>query len=95
LAETYTNRHQTLAGLLQDKYNLLSNADQFPEEPFGYWDKAQFINELETNGLFSMHALNIQYVKDLFQVAELAKSFAFFGELCLDDQVILLAHSFI
>jgi hypothetical protein len=76
-----------LAGLLQDNYNLLSNADQFPEESTGCWNKAEFINELETNGLFSMNALNIQYVKDWFQVAELAKSFAFIKELCLDDQV--------
>jgi hypothetical protein len=76
-----------LAGLLQDNYNLLSNADQFPEEPIGYWDKAQFIEDVETNGLFSLHALNIQYIKDFFIVLELAKAFPFFKELELKDQV--------
>jgi hypothetical protein len=75
-----------LAGFLQDNYNLLANADQFPDEPIG-WDKAHFINELETNGLFSMHALNISYVKDWFIVLELAKTFPFIKNLEPNDQV--------
>jgi hypothetical protein len=76
-----------LAGLLQDNYNLLSNADQFPEEPFDCWDKAQLLYEVETNGLFSMHALNIQIVKDWFQVIELTKTFLFIKNLKPNDQV--------
>jgi hypothetical protein len=89
LPEAYTNRHETLAGFLRDNYNLLANADQFHEESFGVWDKAQFINELETNGLFSLHALNIQYIKDWFLLVELVKAFPFFRELELKDQVRL------
>jgi hypothetical protein len=77
-----------VAGLLQDNYNLLANADQFFEEPIG-WDKARFVNEVETNGLFSLHALNIQYIKDWFIVLELAKAFPLFKELELKDQVSL------
>jgi hypothetical protein len=87
LPEAYTIRHRTLAGLLQDNYNLLSNADQFPEEPFDCWDKAQLLYEVETNGLFSMHALNIQIVKDWFQVIELTKTFLFIKNLKPNDQV--------
>jgi hypothetical protein len=75
-----------LAELLQDKRNLLGNANQFPEEPVG-WNKAQFIEEVETNGIFSMHQLNIQCVKDWFLMVELAKTFPFIKELCLNDQV--------
>jgi hypothetical protein len=86
LPEAYINRHQTLAGLLQDNYNLLSNADQFPEEPFG-WDKAQFLQEIDTNGLLSMHALHKHAVNDWFIMVELAKTLAFFKQLDLDDQV--------
>jgi hypothetical protein len=86
LPEAYTNRHQNLTGLLQDKHNLLGNANQFPEEPVG-WNKAQFIHDVETNGLFSMHELNIQSVKDWFLMVELAKTFPFIKELSLNDQV--------
>jgi hypothetical protein len=75
-----------MAGLLQDKHNLLGNANQFPEEPVG-WDKAQFIHDVETNGLFSMHELSVQSVKDWFIIVELAKTFPFIKELCLNDQV--------
>jgi hypothetical protein len=31
-----------LAGILQDNYNLLTNADQFIEKPFIHWDKAHY-----------------------------------------------------
>jgi hypothetical protein len=85
LPEAYTNRHQTLVGLLQDNHNLLGNANQFPEEPFG-WDKAQFIEEVEANGLFSFHAM-IHYVKDWFIVVEFTKTLPFFKELSISDQV--------
>jgi hypothetical protein len=86
LPEAYTNRHQNLAELLQDKHNLLGNADQFPEELFA-WDKAQFIEEVEKNGMFSMHEVNIHYVKDWFLMVELAKTFPFLKELDINDQV--------
>jgi hypothetical protein len=87
LPKAYTNRNETLAEFLRDNYNLLANADQFHEESFGGWDKARFITEIETNGLFSLHALNIQYIKDWFLIVELAKAFPFFRELELKDQV--------
>jgi hypothetical protein len=86
LPAAYTDRYETLAGLLNDNYNLLEDANQFHQEHDG-WDKAQFIAELETNGLFSMHALNIQHTKDWFLIIELAKTFSFFRELELNDQV--------
>jgi hypothetical protein len=87
LPEAYTNRHKTLAGFLKDNYNLLANADQFHEESFDCWDKAQFIKELETNGLFSLHSVSIHTVNDWFTVVELAKALPFFKSLCLNDQV--------
>jgi hypothetical protein len=87
LPEAYTNQHQTLAGLLQDNYNLLSNADQFPEEPFGCCNKAQFLYEVEINGLFSLNVVNIQYIKEWFLVVELAKTFSFIKKLTPNDQV--------
>jgi hypothetical protein len=65
----------------------LANADQFPEESAG-WDKAQFLHEIETNGLLSMHALHKQAVKDWFLIIELTKKLAFFQQLNLDDQVL-------
>jgi hypothetical protein len=76
-----------LAGLLQDNYNLLGNAKQFPEESFSCWDKVQFLYDVETNGLFSLHALNIQYITDWFIMLELAKAFPSIKELELNDQV--------
>jgi hypothetical protein len=87
LPDTYTSRHETLADLLQDNYNLLANAEQFPEESFGGWDKAQFIEELETNGLFSLHALSLQCIKDWFLLVELSKTFSFIKKLEPNDQV--------
>jgi hypothetical protein len=87
LPEAYTNRHQTLAGLLEDNYNMLANVDEFPEEPFGGWDKAKFIEEVETNGLFSLHALNLQFLKDWFLLVELVKAFPFIKNLEPNDQV--------
>jgi hypothetical protein len=87
LPEAYINRHQTLAGLLDDKHNLLGNAAQFPEELFSCWNKAQFIEDVENNGMFSMHELNVQFVKDWFIMVELAKTFPFIKELSLNDQV--------
>jgi hypothetical protein len=66
---------------------LLANTDQFPDEPVGYCDKAKFINEVETNGIFSMHAITIHFVKDWFVLVELAKALPFFKSLCLNDQV--------
>jgi hypothetical protein len=86
LPETYTKRHKTLALLLQDNYNLLANADQFVEIQF-CCDKAQFLHDMETNGPFSMHALNVQIVKDRFIMVEFAKTLAFFNQLNLEDQV--------
>jgi hypothetical protein len=86
LPEDYTNRHPSLAGLLQDNENLLGNADQFPEESVG-WDKSQLMYEIDTNGLLSMHTLHKQTVKDWFLMVELAKTLAFFKQLHLDDQV--------
>jgi hypothetical protein len=76
-----------LALILQDNQNLLAKADQFPVEPFG-WDKAQFLYQIETNGLLSMHALHIHAVKDWFLIVELAKTLPFFKQLNLDDQVL-------
>jgi hypothetical protein len=92
LPEAYTNRHQTLAALLQDSDNLLmTNANrQFLEKSTvdeGGWDKAQFVAEVDTYGLFSKHAVNVHAVNDWFIGVELAKAFPFFRELCLDDQV--------
>jgi hypothetical protein len=78
-----------LALFLQDNQNLLANADQFPEEPVG-WDKAQFLYEIETNGLLSMHALHKHAVKDWFLMVELAKTLTFFKQLDLDDQVLTI-----
>jgi hypothetical protein len=86
LPDTYTNRHQTLALILQDNQNLLPKANQFPVEPIG-WDKAQLLHEIDTHGLFSMHVLHKQAVKDWFLMIELTKTLAFFKQLNLDDHV--------
>jgi hypothetical protein len=76
-----------LAELLQDNYNLLGNANQFPEEPFGGWNKAKFIEDVENNGIWSMHEFGVQCVKDWFIMVELAKAFPFIKDLSINDQV--------
>jgi hypothetical protein len=78
-----------LSGLLQDKYNLLANADQFPEEPIG-WDKAQLIRDMDMNGLFSLNAITVHPVNDLFLTVEMAKTIPFFSQLDLNDQAVFL-----
>jgi hypothetical protein len=66
----------------------LSKADLFPDEPIG-WNKAQFLHEVETNGMFSMHAMTVHVINDLFLTAEMAKTLTFFKQLDMNDQVPL------
>jgi hypothetical protein len=81
-----------LSGLLQDKYNLLANAHQFPEEPIG-WDKAQLIHEMDTNGLFSLNVMTVHAITQSFLNVEMAKMLPFFSQLDLNDQAIFYSLS--